>query len=158
MPVFVCGCTEGIAAAVGGAQVRAQVPARDLPADAQVPARDLPAEVPADVPADAQIAYWFETVPRVADFHYHKWPKGIDTYVCMDCSARWHKSSSKTTTAGSGEISAVGSVELVDDPAAANMNMEPLQTWEVRRQCILYSKKSKAFWCKACRVQWVLCE
>ena len=154
MPVFVCGCTEGIAAAVGGAQVRAQVPARDLPADAQVPARDLPAEVP----ADAQVAYWFETVPRVADFRHHKWPKGIDTYVCMDCSARWHKLSSKTTTAGSGDISAVGSVELVDDPAAANMNMEPLQTWEVRRQCILYSKKSNNFWCKACRVQWVLCE
>ena len=53
----------------------------------------------------------------------------------------------------------VGSVDIIDDPAAAaNMNTEPLQTWEVRRQCILYSKKSKAFWCKACRVQWVLCE
>ena len=52
----------------------------------------------------------------------------------------------------------MGSVELVDDPAAANMNMEPLQTWEVRRQCILYSKKSNNFWCKSCRVEWVLCE
>jgi len=154
MPVFVCGCVEGIAQAVGGIPAGA----RQVPAGAQVPAQVPAHDLPAQVPADACLAYWFETVPRVAEFRYHKWPKNIDTYVCLDCSARWHKITSETTTDGSGDISVVGSADIIDDPDAANMNMEPLQTWEVRRQCILYSKKSKAFWCKACRVQWVLCE
>ena len=96
-------------------------------------------------------------MPRVADFKHYKWPKNIDTYVCLDCSARWHKLTSKTTTAGSGDISSMGSVDIVDDPTAANMNMEPLQTWEVRGQCILYSQKSTDFWCESCKVQWVNC-
>ena len=98
-------------------------------------------------------------MPRVAEFRYHKWPKNIDTYVCLDCSARWHKISSKATTAGSGEFSVAGSVDIIDDPAAAaNMNTEPLQTREVRRQCILYSKKTQEFNCESCKVQWVHCE
>ena len=92
MPVFVCGCVEGIAAAVGGAQYKKgwndkkgweynkswEESSCRVPADAQVPARDLPAQVP---DSDACPAYWFETVPRVAEFRYHKWPKNIDTYA-----------------------------------------------------------------------------
>ena len=171
MPVFVCGCIEGIAAAVGGAQYKKgwndkkgweynksweESSCRAL----QSSWSQTPPQVPAQVPdSDACPAYWFETVPRIAAFHVQKWPKNIDTYVCLDCSARWHKISSKATTAGSGEFSVAGSVDIVEDPAtAAHMSTEPLQTWEVRRQCILYSKKTQEFYCESCKVQWVHCE
>ena len=43
-------------------------------------------------------------------------------------------------------------------PTDINENPEPLQTWEVRRQCILYSKPTAEFTCDACKVTWVLCE
>ena len=165
MPVCVCGCVEGLAKAglefnkKGWGEKTGWEHNKSWGSWSQAPPQ-VPAQVPAQVlEPDACPAYWFETVPRIAEFHVQKWPKNIDTYVCLDCSARWHKISSKATTAGSGEFSVAGSVDIVEDPAtAAHMSTEPLQTWEVRRQCILYSKKTQEFHCESCKVQWVHCE
>lgn len=182
MPLWVCGCIDGLAALPqmvaqkAGATTEAprdkikgtpqEVAPREWDA-AQVPA----IMATADDMDGAVHGHWWRSEEQAVDFKHFKWgAKGWKyPYTCWACYATWQcifDVRNSPATISSAEVdSRGGSIQLVEDPlevrpqAGLAGSDDVLQTWKVCPSVMLHLRAGAAgpYVCSECQATWQPC-
>ena len=169
MPIFVCGCLEGLDKMM--TTTIAQMNTTGTPPRMGTQQKTADGHAGAKVPAS-----WYCTEAATVEFKHYKYGgKDIASYSCLSCCAVWQRQFDRRSMSSLG--SSLGTVELVDDDGKAEDDQKKgkkvsngkgknnsdgcaddvLQIWAICPTWRLHESDVDRYTCFDCDASWFRC-